>query len=103
MQQPIHNFSAILLAYPSVLQLMPTQFSSHQFILELAYRYQDLYVDVLYSYKDTLHDGVRRPFVHIHRRLAQMLSESPLVTLIGEVQSTDIFTHENRCALWEKV
>ena len=99
-----HNFSAIFDHYPELIAEMPNPFTSHQFILHLAQRYQALYIEALYTYRNIPNPQHATPFKTVHSILAKQLNAYPqLVTNIGEVESIDIFTQENCCAQWQKV
>ncbi len=97
-------FDTIFMHYPRLIQDMEDNFTSHEFILHLAQRYQAEYIELLYHYRnspDTVHPT---PFKIVHGFLAKHLSAlSDLVTNIGEIDSKDIFTGENRCANWGKI
>ncbi len=100
-----HDFSALYDHYPEVIDQMPEEFTSHEFILRLAQRHQDLYVDALYSYRTSLHEGVPAPFKAVHSVLASHLHKfDNLLAHIGnEDNSTDIFGQSNSCAKWRKL
>lgn len=97
-------FNTIFAHYPELIRDMKNIFTSHEFILHLARRYQAEYIELLYHYRhspDPIHPA---PFQIVHGFLAKYLSSLPdLVTNIGDVNSEDIFTKENRCANWRKV
>ena len=57
----IHDFSALYDTYPDIIAHMPDLFTSHEFILQLARRRQRLYVEALYSYRDSCIAGNPRP------------------------------------------
>ncbi|MCX6033264.1 MAG: hypothetical protein NT169_28785 [Chloroflexi bacterium] len=99
-----HDFSELYAQYPAVIEQMPETFTSHQFILLLAQQNQRLYVEALYSYRNSTHKGGEpSPFREVHRQLSQRLSDLPkLVTHMGEVPSVDIFGRSNDCAQWRK-
>lgn len=92
------DFDPIFAIYPSIIAEMPARFNSHQFILRLAQQHQATYVEALYAHRN------RNPFQAVHNVLSKRLRNHPqLVQHIGEVDSTDIFGHSNRCAEWSKV
>lgn len=98
-----HDFSVLYAQYPALIEHMPTTFSSHQFILELARLHQDLYVDALYSYRKSLHKNKPAPFQAVHSVLAQHLHSFPeLIIHSGKASSTDIFGQPNDCEQWQK-
>ena len=99
-----YHFNATFEHYPELIAEMPDNFSSHQFILHLARRYQALYIEALHFYRNSPNSQHPTPFKIVHGFLAKHLNAYPqLVTHIGEVESIDIFTQENRCAQWQKV
>jgi len=99
-----HDFTTVFSHYPELISEMPNLFTSHQFILHFAQRYQALYIESLYDYRDIPNPQHATPFKIVHGFLAKHLKAySHLVTNVGEVESTDIFTQENRCAQWQKV
>jgi len=99
-----HDFSALYACYPDVIQQMEDVFTSHEFILKLAHQHERMYVEALYSYRDSLHRGRPTPFRAVHDILSKHLRTLPgLVTYLGEVQSEDIFKQSNNCAQWRRV
>jgi len=99
----IHDFSALYDAYPDIIAQMPDVFTSHEYILQMAQRHQRLYVEALYSYRDSLRRGEPTPFMVVHRLLSQHLRDRPdLVTYLGEVRSEDIFRQPSKCPQWRK-
>jgi hypothetical protein len=102
---PTHDFSQLYERYPRVIEMMPDQFTSHQFILELARQNQMLYVEALYSYRQNLHRGSPAPFLIVHGVLANRLREYP--RLIRQVRknapSIDIFGEDDTCSEWVKI
>ncbi len=99
-----HDFTDLFERYPEIIADMPATFKSHEFILKLAQLYQVLYVDALHAYSHLPDNPNPAPFQIVHGILAKHLTTVPqLVTYIGEVNSTAIFTQENRCAQWQKV
>ena len=99
----IHDFSALYDTYPDVIAHMPDVFTSHEFILQLARRRQRLYVEALYSYRNSLHSGEPAPFQVVHAFLSKHLRTHPdLVTYLGEVPSEDIFRQPSKCAQWRR-
>jgi hypothetical protein len=99
-----HDFNAIFTHYPELIAEMPNIFASHRFILQLAQRYQALYIEALHFYRYSPDPQHPSPFQIAHGFLANHLNAYPqLVTHIGDIDSVDIFTQENRCAQWQKV
>lgn len=74
-------------------------FTSHEFILKLAERYQKEYVEALYRYRDG------NPFQEVHRQLAVQLGLFPeLVKRDGdEPKSRDIWGNSQACTRWIRV
>ena len=86
--------------FPRIVNLMPkADFDSHDFILALAQKYQKLYVQLLYVYKDN-----NRPFQSVHKEIARRLKKrDDLVEHLGNHSSKNIFGLNNNCAVWHKV
>jgi len=85
--------------YPEIVSRMPERFNSHEFILQLAYEHQRLYIKALAMYAEA--EG--GPFMIVHGRLAKGLTKYPdLVRYIGDEPSRDIFGHSGSAALWHK-
>ena len=86
-----HDFSVLWEKYPEIIADMPVVFDSHRFILRLAQKSQDLYVEALYSHRDSRWRETPAPFMFVHQALSDGLNKYPeLVTPIGEVTSPDI-------------
>jgi hypothetical protein len=86
--------------FPKIVNLMSEdEFDSHDFILKLAQKYQKLYVQLLYVYKDN-----NQPFQSVHKEIAKRLKKHEgLVEHMGNHSSPNIFGLENNCAVWRKV
>ena len=87
--------------FPRIVRLMPKDiFDSHDFILVLAQKYQKLYVQVLYVYKDN-----NQPFQSVHKEIAKRLKKhQDLVRYDPRNHSSkNIFGLVNKCAVWHKV
>jgi len=99
------SLDTLYAAYPAVIAAMPQQFTSHQFLRELARQQQVAYVEALYAYRATLRMGKPAPFMVLHSILARHLHDYPgLVRLVAPaVASEDIFGQDNTASLWEKV
>lgn len=97
-----YDFRELYDRYPATIAMMPPTFTSHQFIRKLAQQHQRLYIEALYSYRNTEHET---PFMTVHGILAKRLTQLPeLVTLIRrDALSKDIFGETNECAEWERV
>jgi len=102
---PDDALTTLFAAYPAVIAALPHQFTSHQFLRELARRQQVAYIGALYAYRTTLRMGKPAPFMAVHAILAQYLHQYPtLVRLVDPaVASEDLFGQSNTAALWEKV
>ena len=99
-----HCFEPLFAHYPELINQMNDTFTSHKFILHLARQYQALYITALNDYISLPSIQQPTPFKTVHGILAKHLNAYPeLVTNIGEIESTDIFTNENRCAQWQKL
>ena len=94
-----HDFTALENEYQQVVDVMPDPFTSHEFILELARRHQRLYIDSLYTYRNTLNPA-DSPFQVVHGQLAERLRG--FADYVDHVSSTDIFGKSNTCARWRK-
>ena len=85
-----------LLIY-GVLETMPDEFDSHEFIAALAYQNQLTYVHAL-------HDaGGDEPFQTIHDAIIHWLGESGLVQQVGSRESENMFKQVRPAAVWRKV
>jgi hypothetical protein len=99
-----HDFSALYDQYPSIIAEMDETFTSHEFILLLAHQHQKLYVEALYSYRDSLYDEKPVPFRPVHQMLGRGLARhKDLVTRIGDTPSEDIFRNSGECSEWKKL
>lgn len=95
-----HDFSDLLSHYPEIIEDMDEAFTSHQFILALAQRYQRLYIEALCSYRDE-----PAPFRTVHGILAKRLHDFPrqIEFIRPDAPSTNIFGHPNSCAEWRRL
>lgn len=87
--------------YTEIVDLMPDEedFDSHYFILKLAQRYQQLYVQALIKYATN-----DQPFQSVHKEIAKRLKKrDDLVNQIGNRFSENIFGLKNKVAVWQKV
>ena len=83
--------------YQSILQLMPHEFDSHQFIIALAHANQPEYVRALSQYTDVADRGVFRT---LHSQISKSLHD--YVDYIDDISSPDIFGTSRANALWRK-
>jgi hypothetical protein len=85
--------------YSEIVGMMPDIFDSHNFILALAQRYQQLYVHALSEYA-----GNNQPFLTVHGEIAKRLKKRvDLVKHIDNRTSKNIFRLDSDAAVWEKV
>jgi len=85
--------------FPKIMELMPDEFDSHDFILALARKYQKLYAEALFTSKEE-----RLPFNGVHREIGKRLKRhKDLVEQIGNKNSANIFGLESKVAVWRKV
>ena len=100
-----HDFKPLYEQYPKIIAEMPEVFTSHQFILELAYQNQVEYIEALYNYRHDLRGDRPAPFMFVHGVLAQRLNSYPqLITQIRKnAPSKHIFGYEETCSEWQKV
>jgi hypothetical protein len=78
---------------------MPTEFNTHDFIKKFAQAHQRAYIEALYDYKDNA-----RPFNALHQQIGKMLKQefSEKLTHIRDSNSPDIFGNEGQCAVWQQ-
>jgi len=100
----IDDFDPLFSHYPEIIAEMPPVFSSHEFILFLARRYQSLYIGVLFVYRQQTGNLPPAPFKVVHGILAKHLHAFPsLVAPDGVRRSPDIFLRPNTCARWRRL
>ena len=104
MSEP-YDFTPLFEAYTAVIEALPAQFTSHQFLRELARQQQVLYVEALYAHRHVLRSGKPAPFLVVHSQLAQhLLACSDQIRQVkSAVSSVDLFGNPNTAALWEKI
>lgn len=89
----------LLAQYETVIGLMNSDFTSHEFILMLAQRNQAAYVAAL-----SQHVAGGEPFRALHAQLSRALNNHPaLVQHTGNRASNDIFGNRGDCATWHRV
>ena len=78
---------------------MPVEFNTHDFIKTFAQAHQRAYIEALYEYKDNA-----RPFNALHQQIGKMLKHeiSEKLTHIHDTNSPDIFGNEGQCAVWQQ-
>src|SRR5688500_14850000 len=93
-------FERLETIFPRIVKLISKdEFDSHDFILKLAQKYQKLYVQLLYVYKDN-----NQPFQSVHKEIAKRLKKrTDLVTHIRDESSDNIFGLKNKVAVWRKI
>jgi hypothetical protein len=85
--------------FSEIVDLMPGEFNSHEFILKLAQRNQRFYVQALSEYADN-----NQPFQTVHALIAKRLKKRvDLVNQIGNGPSKNIFEYDSDAAIWQKV
>jgi hypothetical protein len=97
---PTDAFEQLEKIFPRIVNLIQkNEFDSHDFILKLAQKYQKLYVQLLYVYKDN-----NQPFQSVHKEIAKRLKKrDDLVKHVRDRASKNIFGLENKVAVWHKV
>jgi len=94
-------FEELEIKYDEIVNLMPEDdnFDSHDFILKLAQKYQQLYVQALSEYADN-----NQPFQTVHGEIVKRLkNRTDLVEHIDNRTSKNIFGLENEAAVWRRV
>ncbi len=83
---------------PTVLHLLPNQFTTHKLIKILAQKYQREYIDALSEHKRS-----KRPFGTVHSKIGKHLKKANYVRFIrADEVDEDIFGQRSEDALWEK-
>lgn len=84
--------------YPPIIESMPKQFNSHEFIMALAYQHQGAYIKVLAQYADS-----KSPFMSAHGQLAKLIGKfTDRVQSLEYEASTDIFGNSQQAMVWTK-
>jgi hypothetical protein len=85
--------------FSEIVDMMPDEFDSHDFILKLAQGYQQIYVQALSEYANN-----NQPFQSVHGEIAKRLKKRhDLVKHIDDKPSKNIFGLINDAAVWRKV
>ena len=93
------SFEQLEAKYEEIVNWMPDEFDSHEFILKLAQEHQRLYVQALYTYKDN-----NQPFQSVHKEIAKRLKKRiDLVKYLRSEPSDNIFGLKSKAAVWHKV
>lgn len=92
-------FNEIEAVYPDIINKLPKEFDSHDFIRKFSHCYQNLYVSALATYNDN-----DSPFMIVHGEIARRLgTRTDLVRKIGVRNSEDIFKQVNGANVWRKL
>ena len=92
------EFEALLAHYQEIIDRMPDEFTSHEFILALAHDYQREYIALLYTYRT--HET---PFMVCHLKIAKGLNRfREQLAKLKQVPSTDIFGTHRYARKWRK-
>ena len=92
-------YEALEEKYDEIVNLMPEKFDSHDFILELAHKYQKLYIQALYEQRNK-----KKPFETVHKAIGKRLKKRvDLVKHLRARSSRNIFGFDNDVAFWQKV
>lgn len=84
--------------FAQIVDALPDEFDSHDFIIELAHEYQKVYVRALGQYPDS-----DQPFQTVHGQIAKRLEKhKELVTKQGKFPSPNIFRRETPAENWVK-
>ena len=84
--------------FPDIVAEMPDEFDSHFFILTLAHRHQQLYLQALNHYRDS-----DQPFQALHGQIARRLAHHlDIVAPQGKTSSPNIFGGRSRAEEWHK-
>ena len=93
-----HNFQELYDQYQNIINQMPSEFTSHEFILLLAQKNQVEYIKALNAYCDR-----SDPFRVVHGLLSQQLSQyESIIKHMGNKSSDNIFRQSGDCAYWQK-
>ena len=84
--------------YQQAIDALPDEFTSHEFILKLAWMYQQRYIDFMYAYR-----GATNPFQAAHGQLANRLNDwKKTLKPLGPVVDEDIFRTPSSNMQWRK-
>jgi len=94
-----HNFQELYDQYERIIDQMPSEFTSHEFILLLAQQNQVAYIQALNAYCDR-----EDPFRVVHGLLSNYLNQyESLIKHMGNKKSDNIFGQPGDCAFWRKL
>lgn len=95
---PHPAFEKLFTCYPDLIERMPSEFTTQQFILRLAHSEQLAYVEALFACREG-----GKPFMRVHKKLAdQLKNHGDLIVRIEDKYCPDIFGHTQRCQKWKK-
>lgn len=92
-------FSELQAEIGTVIDSMPNEFNTHEFIQCFAQTHQHAYIKALNDYIDQT-----RPFNALHQQIGKMLKQnfSEQLAHISDKNSPDIFGNNGQCAVWQK-
>lgn len=93
----LSGFRQFIFFIPEVLDTMPDEFDSHDFIAACAYQNQLTYVQALSD------AGWNGQFQKINNAIVRWLGESGLVRQIGIRESENMFKQVHSVSVWKKV
>lgn len=93
----LSGFRKFIFFIPEVLETMPDEFDSHEFIAAFAYQNQLTYIQALSD------AGWSDQFQKINNAIVRWLGESGLVRQIGTRESENMFKQVRPAAMWKKV
>lgn len=99
------NLKELFSKYPEIIEEMKDVFTSHEFILKLASKYQVLYIDALHKYAFKEGDTISNaPFKDLHGKLATELLNYPkyIQKKPIKITSKNIFRNSGKSAEWRK-
>ena len=91
------NFPILRIYIPGILETMPDEFDSHQFIGAFAYQEESTYIQAL------LDAGWNMPIQTINDAIIHWLEQSGFVRQIATRESENMFKQMRSVAVWKKV